>query len=240
MPTVFTRLYADQGQASKVVSALQEAGYYDTQYDLFAEASASPAPAAPEADTEGVMAAVEAPPPASEEPGALQGRLKEAGVYATAASIYADEIAKGRALVVVRAPFGQAAPVAPIMDEFNPIETDVKFTQRLAPTEKKKPANIIRVSKRRKSLPKQKGFSKPARKISPTFLSGMVGLPVLKTPKKGGDNLIKKNRNITARFGMGMLIKPPRAEENLIKDPTPLSTTFGLKTIIKKRARVRG
>ncbi|MEL7030500.1 MAG: hypothetical protein AAGL49_15125, partial [Pseudomonadota bacterium] len=109
MPTIITRVYANRPAAAQVVDALK-AGYFSSGAMSIVSGAASET-GAPSA------------------PGPLENEIRAAGVYPRAAEAYSRQIAGGQALLVVRAPFGQAREAVGIIDRFDSLPSDVEHTE---------------------------------------------------------------------------------------------------------------
>lgn len=122
MTTIVSRLYDERATAEAAAEALRAAGHDPRTIRLVAsENTASQSPA-----TEGPAPAH---PPTERAPSAYQAALRRrivaAGVGSTSAAVYADEVARGCALLVVRAPFtpfGRAREAMRIVDRFAPMD----------------------------------------------------------------------------------------------------------------------
>lgn len=166
MPTVMTRLYQTNADASAVAEKLKEMGYEDEQLDVIAKPS--------QTGFEGGETAI------GESAETTAARLQKAGVYATAAKKYADKMSSGETLVVLRAPFGYAGPASPIMDSAPTIDAGVKYETN-ATTMWANPTNVIRVSGRQSIVERR---ANPAKKPSTTPYKPMLGLKTIIQPKK--------------------------------------------------------
>ena len=98
MSTIITRLYRSQTAAKSVTDALKEAGFLDSHMDTFSGGGTKAAN-----DDEDGKTKKKSKSKASGE--AMAAKLMKAGVYPKAAETYAEHLASGETLVVLRAPF---------------------------------------------------------------------------------------------------------------------------------------
>ncbi|MGF1544093.1 MAG: hypothetical protein ACFB00_06290 [Parvularculaceae bacterium] len=220
MPSVFTRLYANEKTGADVRDALKKAGYADADIDVFSAAKSE--------DGDYVVGAGGAG-------GDLAERIVAAGVYPTAAKIYAAKVGQGNALVVLRATFGRGVRALQAFHKHNPIETDVKYTEVYQPPEQPV-RNIIRVSGKksvvqRRSDPAQRKLTK-----SPTPFSSALGMKTVIQRRMRDRPASNGPRLITKGLGMPMLtgakLTPDRLKSD---DPTPLSSMLFMPTVIRRR-----
>jgi len=133
MTVIYTRLYETEAMASDVVSKVKAIDYAQRGIDVITMPAAS-------APMEG-----EAAPTGSVTSEAVASQLNALGLYETAAKKYAQKMAPGNAIVVVRAPFGTGKPVGPTMDTVASIDAGVVSEENFG-VNKSAPDNIIRVS----------------------------------------------------------------------------------------------
>lgn len=98
MTTLISRMYADRATAEDVGAALIAAEFRKKEFDVIGADGGAP----------------------------VEKRLRAAGVYTTAAKIYAERLAAGGAVLVMRAPFGESAEAKAILDRFSPMDVGVK------------------------------------------------------------------------------------------------------------------
>lgn len=132
MPTISTRLYETEAQASEIVSKIEAIDYIGRSINVVSMPMAS------------------APEPGESVSGSsgaddVAAKLLSLGVYKTAARKYAKKMIPGNAILVVTSPFGASGPVTAILNSVNAIDADVKYEDNLTTTPGK-PVNIIRVS----------------------------------------------------------------------------------------------
>lgn len=114
MTTIVSRLYDSAEIAEAAAEALRDAGHDPRTISVIA----ADAPGVPL----GAGPAESAPGP---DEASLQRRICAARVGSSSAAVYAGEVARGRALLVVRAPFtpfGRAREAMQLADRFAPVE----------------------------------------------------------------------------------------------------------------------
>lgn len=165
MPTIFTRLYETEAQASEIVRKLEAADYIDRRIDVIS----MPAPSMP-VEGESVSA--------DSGTGSIAEKLRSLGVYKTAAWKYARKMIPGNALVVVSAPFGASGPVASVLGSAPAIDAGVLSEANMT-NDGGQPLNIIRVSGSRSIMSRRaKPRTKPSSKPKP-----FLGLKTISRPK---------------------------------------------------------
>ncbi len=206
MTSTFTRLYADEGQASRVAAELKAIGYKDSQMNIIAGGDSSG--------------------------GDSVAQLRNAGVYETAANVYAKKVAQGNAVLVLRAAFGRAAKAVPVLDAHDPIETEVKFTEVIG-FSRAKPSNIIRPTGQGSVIRRRMNPAKRRSKGSSTPFSKMFGMKTIIQPKK------RKSLKSGSRLIMGVMpsLATPKRKGDRPRNLAPASSTFGFPLIIRKRMR---
>ncbi len=106
MTTLITRLYANHDKARAVVDALKAKGFKDKDIDLISLADGSGIPASK-----------------------LMEAFRKARVPTSSATIYAEGVRQGEAVLAFRAPVGAFYKAKAIIDQFEAIDAGVKFTE---------------------------------------------------------------------------------------------------------------
>lgn len=161
MPTIFTRLYETEAQATDVVAKLNAIDYQQRITTVVTK----PIPAA-----EGEDGAAPTDSVASD--------LEGLGVYKAAASKYAAKMVPGNAVLVVNAPFGAAGSVARTMDSVNTINAGVQEENNLV-EDVRSPTSIIQFTPSRHSITR---YTPKAKVGAPK--STFLGLKTISQPKK--------------------------------------------------------
>ncbi len=131
-----------------------------------------------------------------------------AGIYPSAAKGYAERLAQGGALVVVRAPFGQALWSADILDGHGPIDSGVAFEEAYiesTPTHPQRYNKYLPVLLDSDALILSGGSFPPIAK-SWSF-SKMFGMPLLSSKQAGKAKLLTDNTTpFSSALGLPLLI----------------------------------
>lgn len=215
MTTIITRLYGDKRKASRVVSALKSENYLDRDIDVITGKD----------------------DPDDPEHAALRAEMKKAGVYANAAATYAEKVAEGNALLVLRAPFGRAKGALPIIDAHNSIDAGVKYTEVYAGARES-----VKV-KRDQYLPillndqtMMSGDVLPGLVKTSTPFSSAFGIPVLMESKGKAKLLTDNPTPFSSLFGMTLLTRGGPSAKLMTDNPTPFSSLFGLPLLTGRRS----
>ena len=108
MTTIITRLYETKTTGAEVVAALRAAKYSTRDLDLIDVAD----------QAEGAR-----------DRDSVEAAIRKAGVHRKAAAAYADHVAAGKALLVVRAPFTRAQEALSVLSDFNSLDVGVESTE---------------------------------------------------------------------------------------------------------------
>ncbi|MBO6756093.1 MAG: hypothetical protein JJ902_07180 [Roseibium sp.] len=214
MTTIITRLYNDKRKASRVVSALKSEDYLERDIDVVTGKD----------------------DPDDTDHSAIRGELRKAGVYPNAATIYAQKVAEGHALLVVRAPFGRSLRAIEITDSFQPIRTEVKHTEVFVGTRDKPRVYNDKYLPVLLDDTIMTGRTTPGLIGSGTPLSSLFGFPLL-TDGKNRTRLLTKNPfPLSSLFGLTLLTKGGSRTSLWTNNPFPFSSLFGLPLLLKKRS----
>ena len=212
MTTIITRLYSSKKKAESVILALREERFTDRDVDLIASAGSG------NADKE-----------------SLQDEILSSGVFRRAAEIYAEHVAAGKALVVVRAPVGRAVEAEEIVDEFEAVETDVAHTEvfvsTMAEPFESQNTNYLPMLPPSDQLILT-GDGLPGTLKYKTPLSSLLGLPLLSKARARAVLVKEKTMPFSTATGLPMLVdRDPTA--SLVDEATPFSSAIGLPLLIK-------
>jgi hypothetical protein len=239
MLDVIARLYASGQQASEAVAKLQAAGFRDDSIGQLQPA--------PERDGE------EGAPEAAPAPGNdLERRM---------ADVYGDQVAKGRSVVAVAAPFGRGKLATAILDNAGPVDEPLPSMLATEPMETAldpgEAAPLSRLLGLRvlssKAAPLSAMMNWPVKSDREYFLtsglrneaaplSGKVGLPTL-TKRRHFlvSSLWNKAAPLSSATGVRVRSDNPaplsaRFGWPLLKNnPTPLSSRFGWRVLSEKQ-----
>ncbi len=216
MTTIITRLYADEEAAKHAVSQLKEIGIIDRDLDLICH-----------------RVGLEGTP----DRDALHKRIRDARVYATAAKIYTDHVAEGKALVVVRAPFKKGKPATDLLRSIGSIDAGVKYTELY----------VSQVSAKRGQPSRYRagiltggpkfltGPVLPGTINQREFVSSLLGLKTVIQKKRKSLPLTKSRKPISAMFNIPLLIRGGK-KSSTIKTATPFSSLFGLPLLVRRKS----
>jgi hypothetical protein len=197
MTTIITRLYSDAATARGVASALMANGHDQDTIDVIGK--------------EGAGGAAE--------------RMRAARVAPAAAAAYADAVAAGKALIVVRAPFapmGAARNAMKIVDRTPSIKVGVADENAYI---RETPSMTHRSS----VLPGTTFFmSNPHRSMSHGHIFGAKLLSAHKQKRSA----IAGGKHISRLFWPMRLISAPRARHSAMHGTWLFSRMFGLPTVI--------
>lgn len=193
MAQVIARIYTGADKAASAASAAKSLGYGDSEVFV-----CGPTPGASKAD--------------------FAASLAQAGMGKAEADGCADEIVKGRSVVIVHAAFGGGAKATAALDKFEPIAAPpTKFT---SPAPKKASTNSRLVLSNGDlhddPAPLSRYFNWPTLLNSPTPLSDWLNIPTL---REFNSNVKLSNDPAPLSTALGLPV--------LSDDPTPLSTRMG-------------
>lgn len=211
MSTIITRLYASDKDARTVVARLKEEGYRAPEIDIIGK------------DGDG-------------DPDTLKQTIRRAGVYPNAAAIYAERVAGGDVLLVLRARVGQALKGTAIVDEVASIDAGVKYRDVYAGT-RGTPARTDRGSYLPNLLPNnQKMLTRDGLIGSGTPFSSLFGIPLLTRGRTGRARLItKRTTPFSSFFGLSLLARRSGRAQLITGNTTPFSKMLGLPLLTKRR-----
>lgn len=232
MTQTIARMYATKKAATQAATALKEFGFEDVH--LVTPPAKAAAASAPPAEGE----AAPAPAPAKDTPEAREGimaALRKAGIETEHAAIYAERIAGGAAMAIVRAPFGFASKAQKILHRSEPIDSGVTEPEYpMEPYDDAAPLSWILglpvLSKDPAPASRIMGLSASSPKAAP--LSDLFGLPVLS----------RNPAPLSSLFGMKLLtdkaapLSDAIGMKTLSDDPAPLSKAIGMPTLSDKPA----
>ena len=161
--------------------------------------------------------------------------IQQAGVYPSAAAIYAPHVEEGAALLVVRAPFGTAIRTHEILSDFPAMDVgvspkDAYVESRPSPRRSAEPrANLLDSD----LLFLSGDLMPPALLKSGWTFSHYFGLPLLTDwmPTRGG--LLSGKSTISSYLGLPLLTKNQSPRAGLLKSGTPFSSALGLPLLSK-------
>jgi hypothetical protein len=230
MTQTIARMYATKKAATQAATALKENGYAE----VFLVTAPAKAAAAASAPAEGDAA----PAPQKETPEAREAilsQLRKAGIEPEHAAVYAERIAGGSAMAIVRAPFGFASRAQKIMHKSEPIDSGVaEPTYPMEPYDEAAPLSWVL------GLPVLSKDPTPAsrvmglRALSPTAapLSDLFGLPVLSRNPTPLSSLL----GLKVLTGKAAPLSEALGLKTLIDEPAPLSKAVGMPTLTDKAA----
>lgn len=211
MTTIVTRLYAAEGKAVGAVEALKSK-FSETEVGVLTSKSA--------------------------QKGDIEALVARTGVPKDAATIFADGIRKGGALVTVRAPWGFAGKVIKHLDSHGPVEVDVPVTEysikpgwhESAPFSEWLGWPVL-----------EKFRSTVALETNPAPLSGALRIETL-LKSKSRTKLLNNPAIFSSLLGLptldktepfSVLVKNDKSHVELVKSSAPFSRAFFLPTIWK-------
>ena len=243
MTQTISRTYSSRDNAAEAVKKLKSTGFADDLVNVVAppDSNASDFQATETPDDE------------------LIASISRGGVVATHAPVYADGIRRGETLVSVRAPFGCAATVTSILEQFSPTETglgdpgyEVQPRDPAAPLSSACGWRVLIDNPAPLSTWlgwRTLSTGRPSPKLDrdlvdkPAPLSKVVGMPVLSdkpailSTRFGWRLLLDNPAPLSKRFGWPLLSrdqKPPQTRFGLplrSDNPAPLSAALGLKLL---------
>ncbi|MEM8799413.1 MAG: hypothetical protein AAGF15_04975 [Pseudomonadota bacterium] len=231
MITIVSRFYGDEKKANKAAAALVEDEFNPRDIDVIVGKKAAAKNAeAPSADVDKEKLAL---------------ALKHTGVSSHSSKKYIDALAKGGALVVVRAPFGWTKAAAKILDEHGPKAVKDVVEQVFAydgsvSTRTKPPINIIRANFNRNNLISSdskvmSSGDRPGLLKNGQIMTAIFG-PPLRQYKRGKNTLLSESTPFSKRFGLPIL-KSYKQKNNLSKRRTPFSAAIGLPLLYRSGYR---
>jgi hypothetical protein len=196
MTTIITRLYKDLATAQAVAGELISAGHDSATVDVIARDGA----------------------------GTAEGRMAEARVPKASAAAYAGDIAKGGALLVVRAPF---APMGTARHAMRVVNRTPAIDVGLADED----VYIREQPKLEKSGKVLHGtvfyMSNPNRALTHGHIFGKN--PIL--PAKERTSAIRGGAYMSTKFWPGKLISAPKERTSAIRGGMLISSLFGIPTL---------
>ncbi len=161
--------------------------------------------------------------------------IEQAGVYPSAAVIYAGHVDEGASLLVVRAPFGTALRTHDILADFPAMDVgvspaDAYVESRPSPRRSADPRATLLDSD---LLFLSGDLMPPALTKRGWTFSHYFGLPLLTgwMPTRGA--LLSGRTTISSYFGLPLLTKSQEPWSSLLKTETPLSSALGLPLLSK-------
>lgn len=211
MSTIITRLYASADTAKSVASRLKEEDYRVSDVDVIAK---------------GRKGSLKT----------LKADISAAGVYPNAAATYAERVADGDVLLVVRAPIGQAIKARAIVDEADSIDAGVKYTEVYRGTG----TSSARLGRQRHLPPllpnETKILTNDGLIKSGTPFSSLFGIPLLTSGPTGKARLMtKRSTPFSSFFGLGLLARNSGRSQLMTQNTTPFSSMFGLPLLKDRR-----
>ncbi|MCR9123036.1 MAG: hypothetical protein NXH91_12265 [Phyllobacteriaceae bacterium] len=211
MSTIITRLYSSADKAKIVAARLKAEEYLDRDVDVIAK---------------GRKGSLKT----------LKADISAAGVYPNAAATYAERVADGDVLVVVRAPIGQAIKAKAVVDEVGSIDAGVKYTEVYKGTGTSS-ARLARQRHLPPLLPNEaKIMTNDGLIRSGTPFSSLFGIPLLSSGRTGKARLItKRTTPFSSFFGMSLLARNSGRSQLMTQNTTPFSSMFGLPLLKDRR-----
>jgi hypothetical protein len=156
--------------------------------------------------------------------------IQEAGVYPSAAALYAPHVEEGASLLVVRAPFGAAVRTHEILDDFPALDVGVSpvdaYVESHPSPRRSKDASATLLDSDLLFL--SEDLMPPALLKDGWTFSHYLGLPLLTDwmPTRGA--LLSGRSTISSYFGLPLLTKRQTPRARLLKSETPFSSALGL------------
>ncbi|MBO6639249.1 MAG: hypothetical protein JJ920_16310 [Roseitalea sp.] len=211
MSTIITRLYASKDAAKSVASRLKQEEYRAGDVDVI---------------TKGGKGGLKT----------LKADISAAGVYPNAAATYAERVADGDVLLVVRAPIGQAVKARAIVDEVASIDAGVKYTEVYKGTGTSS-ARLARQRHLPPLLPNEAKIMTDDGLISSgTPFSSLFGIPLLTGGRTGKARLMtRRTTPFSSLLGLGLLARNSGRSQLMTQNTTPFSSMFGLPLLKERR-----
>jgi hypothetical protein len=213
MTTLITRLYRTREEAEAARTALRADGCPGSRISLV---SRSPGPDAT---------------PAPHDLAAIQ----QAGVYPSAAKLYAPHVEEGAALLVVRAPFGAAVRTHEILDDFPDLDVGVPrvdaYIESQPSVRRSKDGSATLLDSDLLFL--SGDLMPPALLKDGWTFSHYLGIPLLTDWMPTGGALFAGKSTISSYLGLPLLTKRQTPRAGLLKNGTPFSSLFGLPLLSK-------
>lgn len=159
--------------------------------------------------------------------------IRRAGVYESAAIVYAGHVAEGAALLVVRAPFGTAFRTLEILEDFPDVDVGIShpdaYVESQASGRHSKNGEAALLNSDLLLL--SEDLMPPALLKNGWTFSHLFGLPLLTNWMPTGGSLVTGRTTISSYLGLPLLTKRQSPRAGLLKSETPFSSALGLPTL---------